>query len=273
VHRFLRGQWTKAEARGFAHPLSVRDRIAVLVGLAGVAGSAWIYLLFDAARMHGMAMGDPVAATAMKPWTALDLSLLFLTWAVMMVAMMLPSVAAAVLTFAAISQRIAPRRPAARSVVSFVVGYLAVWTGFSLVATGLQWVLDRLVLLSPTMVASSPVLGGALLTIAGLYQLSPLKSACLEHCQNPLAYLAQHWRHGVVGALRMGLQHGLYCVGCCWAIMGLLFVGGVMNLLWVAALSMFVLLEKLALAGGGAGRWFSGLAAVAAGIAMMAMAT
>lgn len=259
-------------AAGRAPSLSLRDRLAVVVGLTGVAILAWAYLLFDASRMDGMAMAYPGAVMAMKPWFIVDLLLLFLMWAVMMVAMMLPSVAATVLIYAAILRRISPQQRVARSTVVFVLGYVSAWTAFSVVAVGLQWGLDRLALLSPLMVASSPILGGALLIAAGIYQFSPIKDACLKHCRTPLTYLAQHWRHGFGGALRMGLQHGLYCIGCCWAIMLLLFVGGVMNLLWVAALAVFVLLEKLAPLGGRAGRWLSGLAAVTSGLAIMLVA-
>jgi len=255
-----------------APPLSSRDRLIVLTGLAGVSALAWGYLLLDASRMHGMAMADPRTLMAMKPWTVADFVIMFLMWTVMTAGMMLPSVAAAVLVYAAVLRRLSPQQPHARSVAAFVLGYLLVWTAFSLAATVLQWSFDHLALLSPMLVVSSPYLGGALLIAAGVYQITPLKRACLEHCQSPLTYLAQHWAHGVAGALRMGSGHGLYCIGCCWAIMGLLFVGGIMNLLWVAAIAIFILLEKLALLGGRAGVWVSGGAAVASGLAMIVLA-
>jgi predicted metal-binding membrane protein len=257
---------------GVAQALVGRDRLVILGGLAGVSALAWGYLLFDASRMHGIAMGDPGMLMAIKPWTAVDLVLTFLMWAVMMAAMMLPSVTAAVLVYAAILRRISPQQPHTRSVVALVLGYLLAWTGFSVGATALQWGLDRLAVLSPMLVLSSPFVGGALLIAAGIYQITPLKSACLEHCQNPLTYLAQNWAHGVSGALGMGSRHGLYCVGCCWAIMGLLFVGGVMNLLWVAAIAIFVLLEKLALLGGRLGQWVTAVLAAASGLAMITLA-
>jgi predicted metal-binding membrane protein len=244
----------------------------VLAGLAGVSTLAWVYLLLDVSRMHGMAMADPRMLMAMKPWAVSDFVMMFLMWAVMMAAMMLPSVAAAVLVYAAVLGRLSPQQPHARSVAAFVLGYLLVWTAFSLGATVLQWGLDRVALLSSTLVVSSPYLGGTLLIAAGLYQITPLKRACLEHCQSPLTYLAQHWAHGVSGALRVGSGHGLYCIGCCWAIMGLLFVGGIMNLLWVAAIAVFILLEKLALLGGRVGLWLSGGAAIASGLAMIVLA-
>lgn len=260
------------EAVGETLPLSRRNQAAVLGALAAVSVLAWIYLLYDAARIRGMAMGDPGMVMAMKPWTMIDLVFLFVMWAVMMVAMMLPSAAAAILTYGAIVRRISPQQPAARSIAMFVLGYLLTWTAFSLAATVLQWGLDHLALLSPMMVVSSPFLGGALLIAAGLYQFSEVKDVCLKHCQTPLIYLAQNWRQGAIGALRLGLSHGLYCVGCCWAVMGLLFVGGVMNLLWIAAIAIFVLLEKLAPFGGRIGRAFSGTVAIAAGLAMIVTA-
>ena len=252
--------------------LAARYRLPVLGGLAGITALAWIYLLNDAARMDSMAMGDTAAMMAMKPWGWSDLSLLFLMWAVMMAAMMVPSVTPAVLIYGTLVRRMTPDQPALLSVGLFLLGYLADWTAFSLAAAGLQWGLDRLALLSPMMVSNSSYLGGGLLIAAGVYQWTPIKESCLKHCKSPLTFLALHWRSGAGGAFRMGLHHGLYCIGCCWAIMGLLFVGGVMNLLWVAALSIFVLLEKLVPLDSRLGRGLSGLAAIAAGAGFMAMA-
>lgn len=253
-------------------PLAWRDHLPVLAALGIVSACAWIYLLYDTARMQAMSSGDVVMMMAMNPWTAVDLALLFVMWSVMMVAMMLPSAAAAILTYGTIIRRIAPEQLHTTSIALFVLGYLLTWTAFSLGATLLQWGLDRYALLSPMMVASSPYLGGGLLIAAGIYQFSPVKDTCLKHCRTPLVYLAQNWRQGPSGALRMGLDHGFYCAGCCWAIMGLIFVGGVMNLLWVAALSVFVLLEKLAPLGGWAGRIVSGLGAIGAGVFVIASA-
>ena len=252
--------------------LAARYRMPVLAGLAGVTALAWIYLLNDAARMDAVSMGDPAATMAMKPWGWADFPLLFLMWSVMMAAMMVPSVTPAVLIYATLVRRMTPDQPALLLVGLFLLGYLADWTAFSLAAVGLQWVLDRWALLSPMMVSNSPYLGGGLLIAAGVYQWTPVKASCLKHCKAPLTFLAQHWRPGAGGAFRMGLHHGLYCIGCCWVIMGLLFVGGVMNLLWVAALSIFVLLEKLVPLDNRLGRGLSGLAAVTAGVLFMAMA-
>ena len=142
---------------------------------------------------------------------------------------------------------------------------------FSVAATLLQWSLARAALLSPMMVSASPWLGGAILITAGVYQWTPLKNVCITHCRSPLAFLVQHWRPGFPGALRLGLRHGLYCVGCCWVLMLLLFFGGVMNLLWIAAITAFVLLEKLAPYGVQGGR-VSGIALVLAGLWVLAIA-
>ena len=128
------------------------------------------------------------------------------------------------------------------------------WTLFSVAATAAQWGLDQAALLSPMMVATSPALGASLLIAAGVYQMTPAKNACLRHCRSPMHFISEHWRHGVDGAFKMGLEHGAYCLGCFWALMGLLFFGGVMNLLWIAAITLFVLLEKVLPIGVGGGR-------------------
>ncbi len=215
-------------------------------------------------------MPDPAAAgapaMALKPWSWLDFLLMFAMWAVMMVAMMLPSAAPAVLLYAAISKKLAPGGTG-RATVFFAGGYLVAWSGFSLGAAALQWGLEQLALLSPMMVSTSTTLGGVLLIVAGIYQWTPAKDACLIRCRAPLQFLSEHWRAGRAGALWMGLIHGLYCIGCCWAIMGLLFVGGVMNLLWVAAIAVFVLIEKAAPFGRATGR-IAGVALMLVGVAV-----
>jgi predicted metal-binding membrane protein len=147
----------------------------------------------------------------------------------------------------------------------FAGAYLVTWGGFSLVAVGLQWSLQRLTWLSPAMVSTSSILGGLLLLAAGLYQLTPIKQACLRHCRHPITFLTSHWRRGIAGAVRMGVEHGAFCVGCCWFLMGLLFVGGTMNLYWIAGLALFVLLEKTV----PAGHWLS----YATGIALVGWGT
>jgi len=195
--------------------------------------------------------------------------LLFVMWAVMMVAMMLPSAAPMVLAFIGVNHR---RQMAARPLVPvgiFLAGYLAVWTAYSAVATLAQWGLHKAALLSPAMAATSPYLNGGLLIAAGIFQWTPLKRMCLKGCRSPLSFLMSEWRDGKAGAFIMGLRHGSYCVGCCWILMALLFVAGVMNLLWVAVIALFVLAEKTVPRGELLGH-VTGVALVAAGVALMA---
>lgn len=238
--------------------LSRRDRFVVLSALAGIIGLAWAYLYLSAVEMDTM--------MALKPWSGLDFMLMFLTWAIMMVAMMVPSVTPMVLLYAAVLRKVAPRQHYGASVSAFVLGYVSAWSVFSLGATALQWSLEQLALLSPMMRSSTAIFGASLLIAAGVYQWTLAKDACLKHCRAPLDFIARSWRAGATGALRMGTVHGFYCIGCCWAIMGLLFVGGVMNLLWVAVIAVFVLLEKVAPMGTAFGRRFSGVGLIGAGI-------
>ncbi len=170
-----------------------------------------------------------------------------------------------ILLFAVISRKQRERGHPFAPVGAFVAGYVAVWSAVSLGATGLQWGLERAALLSPMLVSTSPLLGGGLLVAAGVYQWTPLKHACLRHCRSPIHFLVHGMRKGSGGAFVMGLEHGAFCVGCCWVLMGLLFVGGVMNLLWVAAIAVFVLLEKVLPFGALAGR-ISGALLVLAGL-------
>jgi predicted metal-binding membrane protein len=172
----------------------------------------------------------------------------------MMVAMMLPSAAPTILLVASVLRRRREHASPAAPTVVFVAGYLVVWMGFSGAAALAQWGLHQAALLSPAMASTSPVLGGILLLIAGVYQWLPVKSACLAHCRSPLAFLGRHWREGSCGALVLGVRHGLYCLGCCWALMTLLFVAGVMNLLWVAAIAALALVEKVVPTGPWLGR-------------------
>jgi predicted metal-binding membrane protein len=189
-------------------------------------------------------------------------------WIVMMVAMMLPSAAPAILVYEKVAQKAAREGRALAPTAFFAAGYLLAWALFSGGATAAQHLLERLALLSPGMVATSPAIGAGILVAAGLYQLTPWKDACLRRCRAPALFFAGRFRPGRVGALRMGLAHGAWCVGCCWALMALLFAGGVMNLLWIAALSLFVLLEKVAPFGRVGGR-LGGAALVAAGLAAL----
>jgi predicted metal-binding membrane protein len=227
-----------------------RDRVVVLAALAALCGLAWAYMIREARGMidtgvcacAGMKMSGP----DMQAWSASQLVPLFLMWAEMMVAMMVPSAAPMVLTFAAVNRK---RREQERPYVPagiFLGGYLAIWMGFSALAALAQWALHATALLSPMMVSRSPAFGGALLMAAGVFQWTPFKHACLSHCRSPLGFLLSDWREGKAGAFLMGLKHGAYCTGCCWILMALLFVAGVMNIWWVAILAVFVLVEKAA---------------------------
>jgi predicted metal-binding membrane protein len=243
--------------------LLVRDRWLIAGSLALLVALAWSYLLVLAAQMNMApsvsstpAMPDMpdmpgMAAMAMEPVTASSssvatFSLTALMWWVMMIGMMLPSAVPIVLLFGGVQRRqLAAESPALRVAV-FTLGYLVVWGAFSLVAAAAQRGLTTLAMLAPMeLTTTSAWLGALLVALAGIYQLTPLKNVCLRHCRAPAEYLSSHWRRGTAGAFRMGIEHGAYCVGCCWLLMTLLFVVGVMNLLWVAAIATFVLLEKL----------------------------
>ncbi len=241
----------------------------ILAAIAAVVALAWLYLFRDAADMAAMMAGMD-RMMAMPPKTAGELLLLFAMWWVMMVGMMLPSVTPMLLTFATVNRKRHGRGEPYVPTALFTAGYLLAWGGFSVAATLTQWALERAAFLSPMdMALHSQQLGGALLLAAGLYQFTPVKLACLKLCRSPLDFVVNHWRDGAGGALRMGLAHGLYCLGCCWILMLLLFVGGAMNLLWVAVLGLVVLVEKLA-----AGPWFGrigGVLLAAYGVWLLAM--
>ena len=219
------------------------DRLGVLATLVGVTTLAWIYLFRLAGGMTGASI--PMAAIEIRPLGAADFILIFLMWAIMMVGMMVPSAAPTVMIYAAIARKAARDRTSVPPTVVFISGYLALWTSFCVVATLAQWGLDQAAFLSPMMVTTSPLIGSGLLVAAGVYQITPVKRACLNHCRSPAHFLSEHWRAGITGAFRMGLEHGAFCLGCCWVLMGLLFVGGVMNLLWIAAIATFVFAEKV----------------------------
>jgi len=175
-----------------------------------------------------------------------------------MVAMMLPSATPMLLLFARVNRNERARERPYVPTGIFAAGYLAAWGGFSALAAGVQWGLERLDLLSSMMTTTSYWLGGTILIAAGLWQLTPVKGMCLRHCRSPLSFLTQKWRPGGFGAFRMGLEHGAFCLGCCWFLMGLLFVGGIMNLFWIAGIAVFVLLEKTI----PLGHWFGRVAGV-----------
>lgn len=242
-----------------------RQRLGLALALIAVLALAWGWLLAGA----GMEMSaiDMTAMAGMDGWlmapavwTPAYALLIVAMWWVMMAAMMLPSATPMLLLFARIHRRGGGRSPWI-PLALFAVGYLLVWGGFSLLATALQWALESQRLMSPMMETSPRWLGAALLVAAGTWQLTAWKARCLGHCRSPLGFLVGHWRAGSIGALRMGLVHGAYCLGCCWFLMALLFFGGVMNLYWIVGLSVFVLLEKLLPLGRGLG--------VAAGLALI----
>jgi predicted metal-binding membrane protein len=231
---------------------SRRDRYLISLCLAAITALAWAYLIHLArhpssdqeyARMMA-AMGMVVD----RPWTTVDAFLTFAMWTVMMVGMMAGSAAPMLLLFAG-AQRGRDTRRVPLAVVMFGLGYLAIWAGFSAVATFTQWALQRAALMAETMTVSKGWLAAAILIVAGIYQLTPLKGACLTLCRSPLGFFMTNWRDGTLGAFRMGTRHGMFCLGCCWALMIVLFAVGIMNLAWVAALTVLVLIEKITPAG------------------------
>ena len=257
-------------ARGRGNSLVERalryDRLLVIAGVLAVIVLSWTYLLAGAGTMQEMdGMLMPMSS---GPWTAGRALVMLLMWTVMMAAMMLPSAAPMILFYAAIARgRDTSGMPATSSGI-FAAGYVAIWTAFSLAAVALQYGMERLALLSPMMETTSKTLAGGILIAAGLYQWSPLKKTCLQSCRSPLEFVLTHWRSGARGAFVMGLLHGVYCVGCCWMLMLLLFVGGIMNLGWIAGLAILVLAEKLAPAGHWIGRG-AGLLLIGWGIAAL----
>lgn len=230
-----------------------RDRIIVLAGLVCIAALAWAYTVHEAWEMNNMDIATCMGLSA-RPWGVTDLLLLFLMWTVMMAAMMIPSVSQVVLLYANAVRQRGHEGGIAGLAGAFVLGYLASWTGFSLLAALAQFGLHEAALISPMMVSTSSVFGGAILIAAGVFQWTPLKYACLNHCRSPLGFLMTEWRKGAGGAFVMGVRHGTYCVGCCWLLMAVLFVTGVMNILWIAVIAGFVLIEKLAPSGEWVGR-------------------
>ena len=213
--------------------------------------------------MYG-GMDGPSAWMMTRAWDATHTLLLLAMWIVMMAGMMLPSAAPMLLLYAGVLRRQEDSRPAIPRVYALGAGYLLVWTLFSVAATALQRVLSRILVITPMMETATPWAAAALLALAGLYQLTPLKSMCLQSCRSPLSFITHRWKSGASGAFRMGVEHGLYCLGCCWALMLLLFAGGVMNLYVIAGLTMLVLIEKV--------MPFGGLTSRAVGVGLIALA-
>ena len=225
-----------------------RDRLLILGGLAVLTLLAWGYM----AAMAGRMSGTPAAAQG-QAWGVSDFFFALGMWSVMMMGMMLPSASPMVLTFSGISRRRRAGRPLLCTAL-FVGGYLLVWVGYSAGAALLQGAFQAAALLTPMGASASPLLAGGLLVAAGIYQWTPLKDACLTGCRTPMGFLMAEWRPGRRGALVMGLRHGLSCALCCWATMALMFVLGVMNLLWRAALTALCLIDKIAAADDRVGR-------------------
>ena len=248
--------------------LAERDRLLVSICLVLTIALAWAYLIRLAHQMapataHGTAMAA-MGMTTNVPWTAVDVLLTFVMWVLMMADMMAGAAAPVLLLFAG-TRAERGERGIPLAVLMFGLGYLAVWVGFSACATLAQWALHEAAMVSSAAAVSSPRLAGTILVASGAYQLSPLKRACLVHCRSPLGFLMTTWRDGTLGALQMGARHGSYCLGCCWALMCVLFVVGVMNLGWVIALTGFVLLEKVGPAGVTVSR-LAGVAMIGAGL-------
>lgn len=265
-----------------------RDRTVVVTGLVTVIVLSWIYILMGAgmgmsafemtttalpgtsssmdmsaqssgmSSQKGMGGAMQMAHAAMMQtavWTPSYAVLMFFMWWVMMIAMMLPSASPMILLFARIQRSQKDKGAPFVPTSIFTMGYLVTWGIFSMLAASAQWGLERLGLLSAMMTLTTGLFAGMVLLVAGIYQLTPLKHACLRHCRSPLQFIMQHWRNGTSGAFRMGIDHGAFCLACCWFLMALLFVGGVMNLYWIVGLAVFVLLEKTI----PAGHWFGSI--------------
>ncbi len=254
-----------------------RDRLIVLSGLAAVVLLAAVYTVLgvgmemSALTMTRMAIETPRMMMAPAAWSATYALLVFLMWWIMMIAMMTPSAAPTLLLHARLERKRHATTSPFATTGAFLAGYLAVWAGFSAAATALQWVLASAGAVTGMMEFASRPVAAAVLIAAGLYQFTPLKHACLNHCRHPLMFLLHNWKPGASGAFRMGAEHGWFCLGCCWFLMALLFVGGVMNLIWIAGIAVYVALEKLA-----AGRrWPTtvlGFGLVVAGVIVLAQA-
>ena len=253
------------------HPQVVprRDQILIATCILLICGFSWAYLVYlrgqeSSALASSTAMGMSMDSTG----GVAGVLLTFAMWSVMMVGMMGPSAAPMLLLFATSQARREARR-VPRLTLLFGVGYLTVWLGFSVGATLVHWALNQAMLLSPTMAVASQRVAGALFIGAGVYQLTPLKHGCLQHCQSPVGFLMSHWREGPRGAFQMGLRHGVYCLGCCWALMAVLFAVGVMNLAGVVILTVFILAERVGRGGAIISR-VGGVAMIGVGVVLVA---
>ncbi|MDD2898229.1 MAG: DUF2182 domain-containing protein [Desulfuromonadaceae bacterium] len=246
--------------------LSLGERLSVVGGLVIVSTISWVYTVQMARSMAGaphatgavmghgshQMVGHEALHSAAMPhlvnWSMAEAWMTFVMWAVMMAAMMLPTVIPMVLAFANVNRQ-SGSNGVLVPVGAFTTGYLGAWALYCTGATAVQWGLLRAALMSPVTLASGPVLGGLLLIVAGVFQWTPWKDACLEKCRNPLGFILTHWKPGHLGAFKLGSRYGLYCVGCCWLLMLICFSLGVMNLVWMAVLTIFMLIEKISFAG------------------------
>lgn len=254
-----------------------RDRAVIIASLVVLTVLAWFDLIWLAndMAMGGMDMtgyrmipaGQALMMPASSPWQPIEFAYVFVMWVVMMIGMMTPSVTPMILVYARVARQAAESRPFA-SVAWFAGGYFLAWIAFSLVATSLQWALERAALL--TAMSASHIVGGTLLILAGLYQWTPLKDVCLSQCQAPLGFILSRggFQGTTTSSLTLGFRHGAYCLGCCWALVVLLFTLGVMNLFWIAALAILVLLEKVMPSGRVIAR-IAGIASFAGGVWML----
>jgi predicted metal-binding membrane protein len=223
-------------------------RLVVAAGLVALVLLSWLYLALTAEAMRAMEAGNSSPFMWLMPmgsWGASQFVLCFAMWAVMMIAMMTPSAAPMLFAFHALDRARPGRGSSARRFGAFLLGYVGVWSSFSVMAAAVQWWLHETAVVTEMMISVSRVFDAVVLLGAGAYQLTPAKNRCLSKCRSPMGFLLTEWRDGTSGALIMGVRHGAFCVGCCWGLMALLFVGGVMNLLWIALLAAVVLIEKV----------------------------
>jgi predicted metal-binding membrane protein len=222
-----------------------KDRLIIMGGLLVLCIIAWLYIIYLYREMAVMNMDAFLFAMPMTPtWSMVDFSLIFLMWFVMMIAMMTPSVTPLILIFAMVNRQKRETRSPFAPTGYLLCGYFLIWAGFSFLATLLQWFLQRISLLNPEMVTTNKILGGIILVAAGIFQFTGLKQRCLNNCRTPIDFINLNWKAGRKGAFRMGIEHGISCLICCWALMILLFVSGIMNLLWIVLIALFVLLER-----------------------------
>ena len=234
-----------------------RDRVVIMLAVASLTALAWGYLMRLSADMDmgGMDMtglwmipsGMGLMMPAQTPWRAMEFAFVFVMWTVMMVGMMTPSAAPMFLMYARVGRQTGAQSKSLSATVWFAAGYFLVWVAFALFATLVQWALERTALLDFTMASTDNVLGGFVFIAAGLYQWSRLNDLCMAQCQKPFEFVMRHggYRRDAPGCVMLGLRHGAYCVGCCWALMALLLVGGVMNVLWIALLALLAFLERV----------------------------